>query len=113
MPERKEDLEMHIQRAASLLAVVPLALLCSFRGNAQTVPTNSNQVYEHKETCDLVALVNDATALVRTKGEAAFADFRISGSRWRQEEHTSLWWIPRGTCWFIPTLRWKARTSWT
>jgi signal transduction histidine kinase len=86
MPERKEDLEMCIPRVPSALAVVSLALLCSFRGNAQTVATNSNQVYEHKETRDLVALVNDASELVRTKGDAAFANFRISGSRWRQGE---------------------------
>jgi signal transduction histidine kinase len=86
MPGRKEDLKMRIQRAPSVLAVVSLALLCSFRGNAQTVATNSNQVYEHKETRELVALVNDAAELVHTQGEGAFADFRISGSRWRQGE---------------------------
>jgi signal transduction histidine kinase len=84
--QRKEDLQMHIQRAASLLAFVALVLPGAFRGNAQTVATNSNQVYEHQETRELVAVVNDASELVRTKGEAAFADFRISGSRWRQGE---------------------------
>jgi len=40
----------------------------------------------HSNTEELIALVKDATELVRTKGEAAFSDFRISGSRWRQEE---------------------------
>jgi len=44
------------------------------------------QRYEHAETRDLVALVNDATDLVRTKGETAFGELRISGSRWRHEE---------------------------
>ena len=33
----------------------------------------------------LMALVRDAAELVRTKGEAAFSDFRMSGSRWRQD----------------------------
>lgn len=37
-------------------------------------------------TEELVALVKDATELVRSKGEAAFGDFRMSGSRWRQGE---------------------------
>lgn len=37
-------------------------------------------------TEELVALVKDATELIRTKGEAAFKDFRTSGSRWRQGE---------------------------
>jgi signal transduction histidine kinase len=39
-----------------------------------------------EETRALVALVNDATELVRTRGEVAFADFRVGGSRWRQGE---------------------------
>lgn len=46
----------------------------------------SDQLYEYEETRELVALVTDATELVRSKGEAAFDDFRGAGSRWRQEE---------------------------
>ena len=42
--------------------------------------------YQYEETRELVALVNDAAELVRSKGEAAFDDFRVAGSRWRQEE---------------------------
>jgi signal transduction histidine kinase len=44
----------------------------------------AGQTYEHKETLDIVALVNGAAELIGTKGEAAFSDFRVSGSRWRQ-----------------------------
>jgi signal transduction histidine kinase len=44
------------------------------------------QLYEHEETRDLVALVNDAAELVHTKGEAAFSEFRSPGSRWRTGE---------------------------
>src|SRR5512143_1059461 len=44
------------------------------------------QRYEQADTRDLVALVNDAAELVRTKGETACSEFRISGSRWRQGE---------------------------
>lgn len=39
-----------------------------------------------EETRELIALVNDATELVRTKGEEAFNDFRAASSRWRQGE---------------------------
>ena len=46
----------------------------------------SDQLYEYEETRELVALVTDATERVRSKGEAAFDDFRGAGSRWRQEE---------------------------
>ncbi|MDP2057613.1 MAG: cache domain-containing protein, partial [Thiobacillus sp.] len=42
--------------------------------------------YQYEETRELVGLVEDATELVRSKGEAAFGDFRVAGSRWRQEE---------------------------
>jgi signal transduction histidine kinase len=41
-------------------------------------------LYEHEETRELVALVNDAAELVRTSGEAAFSELSIDGSRWRQ-----------------------------
>lgn len=45
-----------------------------------------DQFYQYEETRELIHLVKDATELVRSKGEAAFSDFRVSGSRWRQEE---------------------------
>src|SRR5512147_2955808 len=44
------------------------------------------QRYEHEDTRELVRLVDDAAELVRTGGEAAFGDFRIPDSRWRQGE---------------------------
>ncbi len=42
--------------------------------------------YQYDETRELVALVKDAAELIHTKGEVAFTDFRLSGSRWRQGE---------------------------
>jgi len=42
--------------------------------------------YEHEETHALVALVNDATELIRVRGEAAFAELAIAGSRWRHDD---------------------------
>ena len=51
-----------------------------------TLTATLEQRYEHAETRELVVLVNDAAELIRTKGEAAFTDFRSSGSRWRHEE---------------------------
>lgn len=85
---------MITKRAASLrrgffgriaLAAI-LVVLGAFTSNAQTVAVHSDQPYEQQETRALVALVNEAAALVQAKGEAAFADFRVSGSRWRQGE---------------------------
>ena len=55
--------------------------------NRQTShPMPGETEYEHVETRQLVALVNDATALVHTRGEAAFRELSEDGSRWRQGE---------------------------
>lgn len=85
---------MITQRTASLSSlklrqiarVAVLFLLPAFSSKGETVAANLDQLYEHKETRDLVALVENAADLIHTKGEAAFSDFRTSGSRWRQEE---------------------------
>jgi signal transduction histidine kinase len=45
-----------------------------------------DELYKHDETRALVALVNDAAEVVRTKGEAAFDEFAVTGSRWRSGE---------------------------
>jgi len=78
------------QRTASIASLVPLVagllLLQGCSGTIQTVAANVDQSYQHEETRELVALVKGATELVRTKGEAAFDDLRVSGSRWRQGE---------------------------
>jgi len=63
-----------------------LLLLQGCSGTTQTVAANVDQSYQHEETRELIALVKGATELVRTKGEAAFDDLRVSGSRWRQGE---------------------------
>ena len=78
---------MFTQRAACLSQLVPLGAMLVFlqacSGTAQTA-ANLDQSYQYEDTRELVALVTDATELVRTKGEAALSEFRVSGSRWRQ-----------------------------
>jgi len=39
--------------------------------------------YRYPETNNLVDLVNDAASMVRQKGETAFTDFAVKGSKWR------------------------------
>lgn len=63
-----------------------LVLLLASPLAAESTRTSLSQNYDYQETRDLVSLVNDAAALVQTKGEAAFIDFRTDGSRWRQGE---------------------------
>ena len=81
---------MFAQRTGSLSLVVPLGavlvLLQACSGTAPTVAANLDQSFQYEDTRELMVLVKDATELVRTKGEAAFDDLRISGSRWRQDE---------------------------
>ena len=62
------------------LIIVGQNALCE--GNAADLA----QSYENEETREIVDLVNDAAELVNAEGEAAFSDFRASGSRWRQGE---------------------------
>ena len=64
------------------LATSLVALFMSFSCSA----ARASDDYQYKETRELVALVKDAAELVHTRGESAFGDFRISGSRWRQGE---------------------------
>jgi signal transduction histidine kinase len=98
--KRKEDLYMFAQRAASISRVVPLAtvliLLHTFNGNAPAVAATVDQSFQYEDTRQLVTLVKDATELVRTKGEAAFSEFRVSGSRWRQGESYIFVLDPKG-----------------
>jgi signal transduction histidine kinase len=86
---------MFTRTAASRSSPVPLTLSAlavvwvfvgTFNGHAQTVASNSAPSYQHEETRQLAALVNDAAELIHSKGEAAFSDFRVSGNRWRQGE---------------------------
>ncbi|HSB45076.1 MAG TPA: cache domain-containing protein, partial [Nitrospira sp.] len=78
---------MFTQRVACLSRLVPLGAALVFlqacSGTAQTA-ANLDQSYQYEDTRELMALVTDATELVRTKGEEALSEFRVSGSRWRQ-----------------------------
>lgn len=54
--------------------------------NTEEQDKTNTQTYDYEDTRKLANLVNDAAMLVSKKGEAAFKDFRVSGSRWRQGE---------------------------
>jgi signal transduction histidine kinase len=89
--ERIRHSLLEIIVTAALLAAAP-----SHAEEARRTAANIDPLYEQKETRELVTLVNDAAELVRTKGEDAFTDFRVSGSRWRQEETYIFVLDPRG-----------------
>ncbi len=77
---------MFERSAVSFLCLVSLLLLGAFHANAHSAAASSDQAYEQTETRELVTLVNDAAQQVHAKGEAAFAEFRVAGSRWRHGE---------------------------
>jgi len=60
-----------------LIGLFAVALPCA----AQT-----QQNYEHKEAVELVGLVKNAAALIESKGEAAFMEFKKEGSPWRRDK---------------------------
>lgn len=75
-----------VKKALYLIAV---ALYLITESQAQVIKKNiaagSNQ-FQYDDTRKLVTLVKDAADLIHLKGEAAFNDFRLAGSRWRQGE---------------------------
>jgi signal transduction histidine kinase len=71
----------------AFVAIVQVARAQQRRDIPHASQTSSSaDQYEYKETRDLVRIVKDAADLVRRKGEEAFEEFRVEGSRWRQGE---------------------------
>jgi len=64
-------------------------------------------LYEYEETRDLVALVSDASALVRSRGDKAFDELSEDGSRWRQGETYIFVLDPEGNMLVHPELEGK------
>lgn len=60
-----------------------LASILINSAEANTLNRNSYRINNRDSVATLVQLVKDAAALLQRKGEAAFKDFRVNGSRWR------------------------------
>jgi signal transduction histidine kinase len=71
-------------KKALVLGLVP-SLVALFTALSSSAAPASDD-YQYKDTRELVALVQDAARLVSTKGEAAFSNLRVTGTRWRQGE---------------------------
>lgn len=70
----------------AIFLIFPLSIALNQTAFCEGNDAKARKTYEHEDTREIVALVNEAAELLRTKGEAAFGDFRASGSRWRQGE---------------------------
>ena len=77
-------------RPAPIAGAVLVCSLCACATSTPratpTAPEPAPQRYEHAETQALVSLVNDAARLIQSQGEGAFSTFRVTHSRWRQDE---------------------------
>jgi len=58
--------------------------------------------YLYEDTRRLVALVEDAAALVEQKGESAFAQFNAKGSKWLVDQYYIFVYAMDGACLFHP-----------
>ena len=68
----------------SLILATALIVAHAAAGAAQTA--SPPLTYQHEDTRALVALVDDAAALVQSRGDAAFTEFRQPASRWRRDD---------------------------
>lgn len=73
-------------KKSSFLIILAFLLITISKAQSPGSAGNFNQLHQFNTTPELVALVKDAAGLVRVKGEAAFSDFSIPGSRWRRGE---------------------------
>jgi signal transduction histidine kinase len=68
-------------------------------------PANENERlarYSYEETKRLVSFVEDAAALIEQKGELAFQDFNVPGSKWLADDYYVFVYTPDGTNVFHP-----------
>lgn len=72
------------KKAGLLIPALLLAAALIFNGNAKLHAQTSK--YRFQETINLVNLVNDAASEISQKGEKAFKEFMVNGSRWRNGE---------------------------
>ena len=87
---------MHNLRWLSIAALVLLP------GIAHADEGERLERYSYEETKRLVSFVDDAAALIERKGEFAFQDFNVPGSKWLTDDYYVFVYSPDGTNVFHP-----------
>ena len=103
---------MHKQSAIRILSLI--AGLVTFMAVAILLDgfnVYAQMSYQYEDTRELVALVKDASEQVANKGEAAFNDFRASGTRWRQGEKYVFVLDPQGNMLVHPDLAMEGKNQ--
>ena len=94
--QARRRVEAH--RLLLLAALIAFAILPA----AARASQDDLSIYTYEDTKQLVALVNDAAALMARKGEAAFADFKVPHSHWWHNDYYVFIYALDGTCVFHP-----------
>jgi len=93
---------MHLRRVQQAIL---LSLLTVRISAPQITPAAANDrlaPYTYEDTKRLVSLVEDAAALMEQKGEGAFKEFGVKGSRWFDQDYYLFVYDVDGNCVFHP-----------
>ncbi len=85
-----------------VLAFLFLTALVSFQWSVPGIAEDKPFVYLYEDTRRLVALVEEAAALVEREGDRAFAEFNSKGSKWFIDQYYIFVYTIDGTCLFHP-----------
>jgi len=80
------NLKKRIMKKRAFLFILAFILITVCKAQSPEIVRNNNQLDQFSTTPEVVVLVKDASKLIQTKGEDAFTEFRIPGSRWRKQE---------------------------
>lgn len=89
-------------QARSFIAALLSATMTYFLFPVFGFAEDKRPAYIYEDTRRLVALVEDAAALMERKGESAFAEFKIQGSKWLTDPYYLFVYGIDGTCVFHP-----------
>jgi signal transduction histidine kinase len=93
---------MRQQKNHGALSVSLLAALTFVQLAVSGIAENQPPAYLYEDTRRLVALVENAAALVEREGERAFAEFNAKGSKWLIDQYYIFVYALDGTCLFHP-----------
>jgi|SRR5579871_1096821 len=84
------------------LSIALHAALVCLPSRSDAASADKLSVYTYEDTKALVSLVEDAAGLMEQKGEDAFPEFAVKGSRWFNDQYYIFVYRDDGTCVFHP-----------
>jgi hypothetical protein len=90
---------MYLIKITSALFVVALACVCL---SVSAFAEEKAPAYVYEDTRQLVTLVEEAATLIEQKGDGAFKQFGVKGSKWWIDQYYIFVYAVDGTCLFHP-----------